>query len=125
MKGEPMADRYGELAGWTDRDLLDPTGDKIGKVDELYYDETTGQPEWLLVKTGLFGMKKTFVPASEVRRQGEDLVAPFSKDRVKDAPRVDDEEVLTEAEESRLYSYYGVSHRPLGTRWRSSMTGTL
>lgn len=117
-----MDEKYGELAGWAERDLLDSTGDKIGKVDELYYDETTGKPDWLLVRTGLFGTKKTFVPTSEVRRQGEDLVASFSKDRVKDAPRVDDEELLTADEESRLYSYYGVTPRPLGTRWRPPVT---
>ena len=85
-----MVEEYRELADWADRDLLDPNGDKIGKVDELYYDETTGKPDWLLVRTGLFGTKKTFVPASEVRQQGEDLVVSFSKDRVKDAPRVED-----------------------------------
>ncbi|WP_432494664.1 MULTISPECIES: PRC-barrel domain-containing protein, partial [Kineococcus] len=30
-------------------------GDKIGKVDEVYLDNATNQPEWVSVKTGLFG----------------------------------------------------------------------
>ena len=118
-----MVEEYGELADWADKDVLDPNGDKIGKVDELYYDETTGKPDWLLVRTGLFGTKKTFVPASEVRQQGEDLVVSFSKDRVKDAPRIEDEEFLSPEEEDRLYSYYGVTPQPLGTRWRPPATG--
>jgi hypothetical protein len=110
-----------EFMNWTDRDLVDSTGDKIGKVDGLYYDETTGQPEWLLVKTGLFGTKKTFVPADQVHVSGDHLMTSLSKDRVKDAPSIDDEEMVNDDDQRQLYSYYGMTYRPLGKLWRSSM----
>ena len=44
-----------ELQSWHGRDLIDRDGDKIGSIGDVYLDDQTGQPEWLTVKTGLFG----------------------------------------------------------------------
>ncbi|MGZ6564986.1 MAG: PRC-barrel domain-containing protein, partial [Solirubrobacteraceae bacterium] len=55
------------------RTLIDAEGEKLGKIDELYYDEQGGQPEWALVNTGLFGTKKTFVPIASASPAGDDL----------------------------------------------------
>ena len=48
--------------GWIGRDAYDANGDKVGEITDIYYDDVTGRPEWVAVKTGLFGMKRTFVP---------------------------------------------------------------
>jgi uncharacterized protein (TIGR02271 family) len=88
-----------------------PDGDKIGTVDELYFDPATDRPEWMTVKTGLFGMRTTFVPLEGARPEGEDeLRIPYEKDRVKDAPSIDPDHELTQSEEQRLYSFYGLSY---------------
>ena len=97
------------------RTLIDSAGDKIGKIDELYYDENGGQPEWALVATGLFGGKKTFVPVAGARAAGEDLQVPVTKDQVKDAPRVEADEELSEAEERRLFEHYEVPYTTEGS----------
>ena len=55
--------RDDELMKWNEREVVDPSGDKIGTADGLYDDEATGLPEWLLVNTGMRRMKRTFVPA--------------------------------------------------------------
>ena len=44
------------------KDVYDESGDKIGSASEVYLDDETGQPEWVTVKTGLFGTKESFVP---------------------------------------------------------------
>jgi uncharacterized protein (TIGR02271 family) len=97
------------------RTLIDESGEKIGKVDELYYDQEGGQPEWALVNTGLFGTKKTFVPIRSASPSGEDLRVPVSKDQVKDAPRVDPDQELSEEEERRLFEHYGVPYTSEGS----------
>lgn len=85
-------------------------GDKIGTVSDIYFDKDTDQPEWALVSTGLFGTRSTFVPlASATMREGE-LVVPFSKDQVKDAPNLDDDGELTQDEEAILARHYGMSY---------------
>ncbi|GGH90281.1 DUF2382 domain-containing protein [Arthrobacter liuii] len=81
-------------------------GTKIGSVGQLYADDDTGEPTWVTVKTGLFGTSESFVPVEGAHNQGEDLVVPFTKEHVKDAPRVDADGHLTPEEEDRLYTYY-------------------
>jgi uncharacterized protein (TIGR02271 family) len=86
--------------------VIGSDGEKIGSIGQLYADDDTGEPTWVTVKTGLFGTSQSFVPVEGAHTQGEDLVVPFSKDHVKDAPRVDVDGHLTPDEEDRLYTYY-------------------
>ena len=92
------------------QELVDPNGDTIGKVEEIYLDTETDQPEWALVNTGLFGTKSTFVPLKDATRDGEMLRVPYDKSQVKDAPRVDPDGQLSQREEGELYSHYGLSY---------------
>lgn len=73
----------GELDGLT---VYDTEGEKIGNVGRVYVDDNTGRPDWITVKTGLFGMKESFVPLAGARRVGSDLHISHPKDRVKEAP---------------------------------------
>jgi uncharacterized protein (TIGR02271 family) len=81
-------------------------GTKIGSIGQLYADDDTGEPTWVTVKTGLFGTSESFIPVEGAHNQGEDLVVPYTKEHVKDAPRVDADGHLTPEEEDRLYTYY-------------------
>lgn len=40
----------------------DSNGEKIGTIGQVYVDDRLGTPEWVTVKTGMFGTKETFVP---------------------------------------------------------------
>lgn len=97
-----------QASGLEGRTLLDRDGDKIGKIDELYEDQQTGQPEWALVSTGLFGTRKSFVPLRDAQTEGDDVRVPIEKAQVKDAPTVEADGALSEAEERQLFTHYGV-----------------
>lgn len=88
------------------RDAVDPEGNKIGSIGQVYLDDQTGQPDWITVNTGLFGMKENFVPLAGVSFNGDDIVLPFDKSVVKDAPQISDADHLDTDEEERLYAYY-------------------
>ena len=94
-------------------------GDKIGKVAQVYLDDQTGEPEWVTVRTGLFGTKESFVPLAAARWEGGVLVVDASKDQVTGAPRVDEDGHLSAQQEAEIYRYYGISR---GTSSRG--TGT-
>jgi uncharacterized protein (TIGR02271 family) len=98
-----------ELQSWHGRDLIDRDGDKIGSIGDVYLDDRTGQPEWLTVKTGLFGMRESFVPTANARAEGDTVRVPYEKSQVKDAPNVDADGALSQDEESRLYRHYGLT----------------
>ena len=90
--------------------LVDSDGSKIGSIDEIYADQETGKPEWMAVRTGLFGTRLTFVPLAEAQATGDEVRVPYEKAQVKDAPNVDPDGELSQDEESRLYSHYGLPY---------------
>jgi sporulation protein YlmC with PRC-barrel domain len=96
--------------GWRGYELVDRDGDKIGSISEIYLDRETNQPEWATVKTGLFGLRQTFVPIRDATSEGNIVRIPFEKDHVKDAPNVDPDEELSQSEERQLYEHYGVDY---------------
>ncbi|WP_432570076.1 DUF2382 domain-containing protein [Kineococcus sp. SYSU DK005] len=89
--------------------VYDNDGDKIGKVDEVYLDNATNQPEWVSVKTGLFGSNVSLIPLNSASVSGERLTVPFEKAKVKDAPHHDPGRELSERDEDDLYAYYGIA----------------
>jgi len=90
-------------------DVYGPDGSKIGSAGQVYLDDQTGSPEWISVRTGLFGTKESFVPLNEASFSGDRVDVPFNKDKVKDAPQLEPDGYLSPAEEDTLYSYYGFS----------------
>jgi uncharacterized protein (TIGR02271 family) len=99
-----------EAYGFRGRIMLDRDGDKIGKIDDIYEDKRTGQPEWALVNTGLFGTKKTFVPLRGASPVGEDVRVPVEKAHVKDAPGIDADGELSDTEERQLFTHYDLGY---------------
>ena len=99
-----------EAYDWDGRTVVDSDGDKIGKVDQVYLDTVSGRPEWLAVHTGLFGTKTNFVPLQGAAPTGEDVRVAYTKDQVKDAPGIDPDGELSDAEERTLWSHYGLDY---------------
>ena len=95
---------------WQDRTMVDRDGSRIGPIDAIYLDDQSGQPEWALVNTGLFGTKASFVPLAQATQTGSDVGVPYDKQLVKDAPRVDPDGHLSEAEERQLWRHYGLDY---------------
>lgn len=97
-----------DVQSWRGRTVYDRDGDKIGKLEEIYLDEQSGQPEWAAVHTGLLGTKLNFVPLDGAASDGDDVRVQFDKSTVKDAPNVDRDNVLTADEEAALFRHYGL-----------------
>jgi uncharacterized protein (TIGR02271 family) len=99
-----------QAIAWRGKTAVDSDGDKIGTIEEVYLDADTEQPEWLAVKTGLFGSKISFVPIAEAIDAGGDVRVGFSKAQVKDSPHADPDGQLSQQEEARLYRHYGLDY---------------
>jgi uncharacterized protein (TIGR02271 family) len=87
----------------------DPSGNKIGKVGQVYYDDDTDQPKWITVHTGLFGTNESFVPLQGAQVQHGIVTVGYDKQKIKDAPNIAQEGHLSPEEEVQLYRYYGIS----------------
>ncbi|MFG2731613.1 DUF2382 domain-containing protein [Streptomyces canus] len=117
-----------------DHPVYDSDGNKIGDAKHVFLDDVTGEPEWVSVKTGLFGTSESFVPIHEAAVVEDHLEVPYAKDAVKDAPNVDVDAGghLSEDEEHRLYEHYGIdwdaswqqANQPGEGGWARTGTGT-
>ncbi|MBA2356889.1 MAG: PRC and DUF2382 domain-containing protein [Actinobacteria bacterium] len=107
-----------EMRGET---VYDRDGEKIGKVEEIFYDEGTQRPEWLAIGTGFFGMKRVLVPLAGARAGDDGLTIAYSKDQVQDSPDIDTDEISSEHEQS-LSGYYGGASTATGEARERSLT---
>ena len=103
--------------------VYDSSGDKIGKVDDLFIDDSDRE-EYIGVKMGFLGTKSTLIPMDIVRvNEAEKAVeVSESKDHVKDAPSFDDDEEITPEYEDRIRSHFGLESTGASSA-RGSYTG--
>jgi uncharacterized protein (TIGR02271 family) len=99
-----------DILSWRGQDLHGTDGEKLGKIEEIYLDTETREPEWALVTTGLFGTKQSFVPLRDASGSSDGVTVPFEKSTVKDAPTVDPDGQLSQDEEAALYQHYGLDY---------------
>jgi uncharacterized protein (TIGR02271 family) len=98
-----------QLSAMRGAPVYDSDGDKIGTVEEIFYDEQTNEPEWIGIGTGFFGTKRVLVPTAGASSTDDGVTVRYSKDQVKDAPDIDSDEISQETEQE-LYSYYGLQY---------------
>jgi hypothetical protein len=89
-------------------DVYGIDGGKIGSAGQVYLDDRTGEPEWIGVRTGVFGTTESFVPLDEATLTDDRLEVPFDRDRVRGAPRIHAGGDLNPADEDELDTYYGL-----------------
>jgi uncharacterized protein (TIGR02271 family) len=95
---------------WRGHDAVGPDANKLGTIEDIYLDQESGEPEWVALKTGMFGGKLSFAPLSQARQDGDTIVLPYEKDQIKNAPRVEADGALSQEEEAQLYRHYGLDY---------------
>jgi hypothetical protein len=98
-----------EQITFTHAGVVDSEGNKLGVVSDVISDNNTLEPRWLVVDVGVLRTSH-YVPATGAYRTIEgDVVVPFTKDTVKDSPRVHKTHVITPDDERELHDYYGLT----------------
>src|SRR5918995_419529 len=110
MDYEHRSDRFtaveDQYAGYT---VVDQSGEKMGKVDDLFLDESD-QPEYIGVKMGFLGTRTTLIPFHIARVNDERQIIEVAADKetLKNGPTFDDDREITPEFENEVYSYYGL-----------------
>jgi len=97
------------LERFIDYAVVDRNNDKIGSVDAVWEDHT-GQPAYLAVRTGWLGFGKAHVvPAqdAQVNEEKKKIRLPYASDQVKNAPSFDSQDDITEETEFTIASHFG------------------
>ena len=107
---EERSDRFTAIEDqYANYTVVDRSGEKIGKVDDLFLDEND-QPEYFGVKMGFLGTSSTLIPAdiTTVDEERGFVEVSQSKDSVKNGPAFDDDREITPEYENEVRSYYGL-----------------
>jgi len=103
-----------DVKEWRGQDVVDPEGEKLGKLDEIFYDAETDLPAFAGVKSGVFGKHLTLAVLAGATAGRGFLRVPVSKSEFKDAPSFDPDAELTIQDEMTAYGFYGLEYRPVG-----------
>jgi len=102
------------ISEWHGRELVDCSGERIGRLEDVYYDVETEEPQFGTVKEGLINRHLTFVPLAGVTIGPDNLQVTVTKDQVKKAPNIGLND-LSRIDEPNLYHYYQLNYTPLDT----------
>lgn len=101
------------IRDWREHDVVDPAGDKIGKLEAVYVDTATDQPSFASVEVGMIGRRRlTFVPLDRAVVSPSYVKVAYPKKQVKGALAIDTDGELAAEEEPGLFEHYGLTYQP-------------
>lgn len=103
-----------DIKDWRGQDVVDSQGEKLGKLEEVYYDTESDAPAFGAIKSGLVGKHITLVPLAGATAGQSYIRVATAKERFKDAPSVDTDTELTSEVEADSYQHFGLEYRPVG-----------
>jgi len=98
--------------------IYDQHYEKVGKVDDLFVDEND-VPEYIGVKTSLFGGPSTLIPMDIVRVNDVRQLVEVASDKatIEEGPSFGDDAEITAEFEERVYAHFGATREsPLAGR---------
>ena len=84
MAGEDRA------RSWVGRALIDPDGETIGRIREVFLDEQTGEATWAAVESPDRPREPAMVPVGDVVEETDALRVPVARARALAAPGIDE-----------------------------------
>jgi uncharacterized protein YrrD len=103
------------IAEWRGQDVVDTSGNKLGRLEQIYFDGETDEPVFAGVKSGRLSRSLTLVPLAHAS-VGRDFVrVQRTKGEFKKAPSFDADSELSLNDEARAYRYYGLEYAPAGS----------
>ena len=102
------------IGDWRGQEVVDATGEKLGKLEAIYYDGETDEPAFAAVKTGLVSKSVTLVPLARASVGRDYLRVDRRKGMFKKAPSFDTDAELTLDDEAAVYEHYSLGYTPAG-----------
>jgi hypothetical protein len=103
------------ITDWRGQDVLDAVGEKLGKLEEIYFDGETDAPVFAAVKSGRLSKSLTLVPLGDASVGREYVRVNRAKGEFKKAPSFDTDVELTLDDEAATYRHYGLDYTPAGS----------
>jgi hypothetical protein len=95
------------MKAWTGYRLDEIGGGNVGKIEGVFVDADSGEPEWIVARMGRFG-HYTLIPGRDAVEGVKHVWVPYTRDQIRAAPKVDPRSGLTAGGERELLSHYGI-----------------
>ena len=96
-----------EVRSWIGDRLDEIAGANVGKIDGVFVDAESGEPEWIVARMGRFG-HHTLIPARDAVAGVKRVWVPYTRDQIRQAPKADPKAALTAAAERALLAHFGI-----------------
>ena len=106
MKGNTMEKL--ELNELQEATAWDSEGMKLGEVNQVHLEKTSGLPGWVTLSFGLLNSRKHYVPLAGAHFRGTDLHLGWTKEEISDSPKTASDLELSADEERELNEYYSL-----------------
>jgi sporulation protein YlmC with PRC-barrel domain len=97
-----------QIEEWTGQDVVDCDGEKIGKLEDVYFEADSRNAVVGCVKTGVLGRRHLLVPLAGASLSRDHVRVAYHRDQVKDGPQAESGATLESATQHELASHYGL-----------------
>lgn len=97
---------------WIGSRVDDLYGSPVGRLDDVLADPTSGEPTWLLVRTGASAERRAMVPASQATQGAGHVWVPYEREQIRTAPGCVIGAPISHELDSLGRSHYSLSARP-------------
>lgn len=102
-----------DIRAWRGREVIDPDGRRIGKLETVYRDTASDEPVFAAVRIGIPGRRRlALVPLLNASVGPSHVRVRAERSLVKDAPSIEQETELRADEEPDVFRHYGISYTP-------------
>jgi sporulation protein YlmC with PRC-barrel domain len=93
---------------WEGQNVVDRDGEKIGKLEDVYFETGSRDAVFGCVKTGMLGRRHFLVPLAGATVSRERVRVAYHHDQVTDAPQIEPGATLESAMEQELARHYEI-----------------
>ena len=86
--------------------VLDSGGQRVGKIDAVYYDPGDEAPGYVCLRAGLFGRRPVLVPLAGASAKDVPLRLAYTRQQIKGAPAFEPGSALEDEQVRQIFDHY-------------------
>jgi hypothetical protein len=97
-----------QIEEWAGQNVVDRDGQKVGKLEDVYFAAGSREAVFGCVKSGMLGRRHFLVPLADASVSREHIRVAYSEDQIKDGPQTDPGATLEAGMEQELARHYEI-----------------
>ncbi len=98
------------IGDWRGHEVQGTGGEKLGRLEDVYYDSDSDEPVLLCVRGGMLSHKQVLVPVAGARVTPEQVVVAYTAQDLDGAPTTKPDEELSLDDEETAFRRYGLDY---------------